>query len=494
MVDINLKHTNHYIDGKWQNSVNNNSREILTPYDGTCITKVSEGSLEDVQKAIKAARSAFDGKYYEKMNNLARADILESISDKIKENKEELATLESLNTGKTLEESKWDMDDIVGVFSYYASLIMNNKDESISNLMPNITSYVIKEPIGVCALILPWNYPLLQASWKIAAAFAAGCTMIIKPSELTPLTTLKLVEFIDEFDIPKGVINLVLGDGINVGEELAKNNLVDMVSFTGGIDTGKRIMRNASTNVKKVALELGGKNPHIIFRDADLNTALDFVFNGVFFHCGQICSAGSRVLLQEDIYDELKEKIVEKAKNIKLGFPFDSDTQMGCLISKKQLDKVEYYVDSARKEGATILTGGERASDKKFSKGYFYLPTVIDNCNSKMEIVQNEVFGPVITLESFKTPEEAVSLANDTIYGLSAGFWSKNVDIIEYMSKNLRFGTIWVNDFNVYYPFAPWGGYKQSGIGRELGEEGLLEYYEIKHIYNNSKNKPVRWF
>lgn len=494
MVDINIKHFCHYINGQWIDSFNKNKRKILTPYDSTIICEVSEGSKDEAKKAIQAAREAFDSKYYEELNKLDRSIILEELSSKIKTNREELARLESINTGKTVEESRWDMDDVSNVFAYYSGLIKNDVNRKITNIKADVESEIVKEPIGVCSLILPWNYPLLQASWKIAAAFAAGCTMIIKPSELTPLTTIKLMEYIDELDVPPGIFNLVLGDGINVGEEMSRSNLVDMISFTGGIETGKKIMKNAAENVKKVTLELGGKNPHIIFKDADLETALDFICNGVFFHCGQICSAGSRVLIEKCIFNELSQKIVEKAKQIKLGFPFDEDVQMGTLISQKQLDKVEYYIASAKRQGAEILTGGSRPSDKRFSKGYFYLPTVITNCHRKMEIIQNEVFGPVITLESFETVEEAVDLANDTIYGLSAGFWTKDQTKIDYLTKNLRFGTVWVNDFNIYYPYGPWGGYKQSGIGRELSEEGLIEYYEIKHIYNNKNNKPLGWF
>ena len=491
---VNMNHFSHYINGGWVGSSDKKKRSILTPYDSTLICEVSEGSKDDVLIAVKAAREAFDNKYYHTLNKLDRSKILAKLSQKIIEDKEELAKLESINTGKTMEESRWDMDDIANVFSYYAGLIKNDVDRKITNIKADVESEIIKEPIGVCSLILPWNYPLLQASWKIAPAFAAGCSMIIKPSELTPLTTIKLMEYIDEFNLPKGVFNLVLGDGINVGEEMSKNTSIDMVSFTGGIETGKRIMRNAADNVKKVTLELGGKNPHIIFKDADLDTALDFICNGVFFHCGQICSAGSRVLIEKDIFDELSRKIVEKAEKIKLGFPFEKDVQMGSLVSQKQLDKVEYYIESAKKEGAKILLGGSQPNDNRLSKGYFYLPTVITNCNSKMEIVQNEVFGPVITLESFENMEEAVSLANDTIYGLSAGFWTSDQVKMDYLSSNLRFGTVWINDFNVYYPYAPWGGYKQSGIGRELSDEGLLEYYEIKHIYKNKNNKPAGWF
>ena len=308
------------------------------------------------------------------------------------------------------------------------------------------------------------------------------------------MTTLKVTELAEEAGFPPGVINTVLGPGAEVGAELSESDDVDLISFTGGISTGKTIMRAAAGNVKKVALELGGKNPNIIFDDADFDLAVDYALNAVFFHAGQICSAGARVMVQDGVHDRFVEALRERMANIKVGNGFDKGTEMGPLISAEHLAKVEGYVDIAQKEGATLLLGGSRPDDPALQKGFFYLPTLFTGCTNDMRIVQEEVFGPVITVERFFTEDEAVERANATIYGLSAGFWTRDPDRIERVSKGLRFGTVWVNDFNVYFVQAPWGGYKQSGMGRELGRIGLEEYTEVKHIYRNHATRPVNWF
>jgi len=316
----------------------------------------------------------------------------------------------------------------------------------------------------------------------------------MKPSEITPLTTLKVTELAEEAGFPPGVVNTILGPGAEVGAELAESEDVDLISFTGGIATGKTIMRAAAGNVKKIALELGGKNPNIIFDDADLELAVDYALNGVFFHAGQICSAGARVMVQAGIHDRFVTALRERMAAITLGNGFDAGTQMGPLISAEHLAKVEGYVDIAKKEGATLLLGGSRPNDPALSDGFFYQPTLFTDCENDMRIVQEEVFGPVITVERFSTEDEAVERANSTIYGLSAGFWTRDPDRMERVSKRLRFGTVWVNDFNVYFVQAPWGGYKQSGLGRELGAMGLEEYTEVKHIYRNHATKSLDWF
>jgi betaine-aldehyde dehydrogenase len=317
---------------------------------------------------------------------------------------------------------------------------------------------------------------------------------VVKPSEITPLTAIKVTELCVEAGIPEGVVNLVLGPGATVGAELAENPDVDLISFTGGIETGKTIMRAASANVKKVALELGGKNPNIVFDDADFETALDYLLNGVFFHAGQICSAGARVMLQSGIHDRMLEALRERMSRIRLGSGFDEGTQMGPLISAAHRDKVESYIRIGQDEGARLLLGGKRPDDPALARGFFVEPTLFADCANDMRIVQEEVFGPVITVECFDTEEEALRRANSTIYGLSAGFWTRDPDRIRRMSAGLRFGTVWVNDFNVYFTQAPWGGYKQSGLGRELGRPGLEEYTETKHIFQNHNARPVNWF
>lgn len=483
-----------HIDGLWTRSQSTATRDIINPFDQTVIATVSEGNREDARDAIDAARRAFDQGPWSKTTGPERGRKLLLLADLIERDTEELARLETLNTGKTLEESRWDMADIAGIFRYYAGLADKDGGEVIASPVPDSTSIVVREPVGVCGQISPWNYPLLQAAWKLAPALAAGCTVVMKPSEITPLTSIKVTELCVEAGFPEGVINLVLGPGVSVGAELAENPDVDLISFTGGIETGKTIMRAAAANVKKVALELGGKNPNIIFDDADFDTALDYILNGVFFHAGQICSAGARVLLQDGIHDRMVEALAERMAKIRMGDGMTDGTQMGPVISAAHRDKVESYIGIAREEGARLRLGGKRPADPALADGFFVEPTLFTECTNDMRIVQEEVFGPVITIERFSTEDEALARANSTIYGLSAGFWTRDPDRMRRMSAGLRFGTVWVNDFNVYFTQAPWGGYKQSGLGRELGRMGLEEYTEVKHIFQNHNARPIRWF
>ncbi|WP_319466427.1 betaine-aldehyde dehydrogenase [uncultured Pseudodesulfovibrio sp.] len=483
-----------YINGQWVESQSGKERIILNPFDASAIATVAEGNRTDTKAAIKAARHAFDHGGWPQTPASERARLLFRLADLIERDNEELARLESLDTGKTVEESRWDMNDIAGIFRYFAGLADKDGGEVIASPNPNSTSTIVREPVGVCGQISPWNYPLLQASWKMAPALAAGCTIVIKPSEITPLTTLKVTELAEETGFPSGVVNTVLGPGPEVGAELAESDDVDLISFTGGIATGKTIMRAAADNVKKVALELGGKNPNIIFDDADFDLAVDYALNGVFFHAGQICSAGARIMVQDGIHDRFVEALQQRMEKIIVGNGFDEKTQMGPLISAEHLSKVEKYVEIAKDEGAKLVLGGKRPDDPSLQNGYFYMPTLFTECKNDMRIVQEEVFGPVITIERFSTEEEVIKRANDTIYGLSAGFWTRDPDRIERVSKALRFGTVWANDFNVYFVQAPWGGYKQSGLGRELGKIGLEEYTEVKHIYRNHATEAFNWF
>ncbi|GAB6904794.1 betaine aldehyde dehydrogenase, NAD-dependent [Desulfosarcina cetonica] len=482
------------IDGNWRPARSGRQRTIINPYDGSTLVQVAEGGREDARDAIAAARRAFDAGPWPNTPAVERASLIGRLADLVEREHDELARLESLDTGKTVVESRWDMDDIAGIFRYFAGLADKDGGEVIASPHPETTSLLVREPVGVCGQISPWNYPLLQASWKMAPALAAGCTIVMKPSEITPLTTIKIAELAHEAGFPTGVVNLVLGPGVEVGAELAENPDVDLVSFTGGIATGKTIMRAAAGNVKKVALELGGKNPHIIFDDADFDLALDYVLNGVFFHAGQICSAGARVMVQDGLHDRFVEALTARMQRIVLGNGFDDGVQMGPLISAAHRDKVEKYVAIAMEEGARLVLGGARPADPALAQGFFYRPTLFVDCTNDMRIVQEEVFGPVISVERFKTEEEAVRRANSTIYGLSAGFWTRDADRMARVSRALRFGTVWINDFNVYFVQAPWGGYRQSGLGRELGRMGLDEYTEVKHIYRNHRPQPVNWF
>ncbi|WP_091584843.1 betaine-aldehyde dehydrogenase [Alteribacillus bidgolensis] len=483
-----------YIDGAWTEAKSKEVRTIINPYNQENVAEAAEGNREDAKAAIQAARTAFDeGSWAETPAN-ERGELVQKVADFIRRDKEELAELESLDTGKTLEESRADMDDIANVFQYFAGLADKDGGEMIASPIPDSESKVVREPVGVCGQITPWNYPLLQAAWKIAPALAAGNTIVVKPSEITPLTTVKVFELIEEAGFPKGVANLVLGKGADAGAELSESVDVDLVSFTGGIETGKKIMQAASINMKKIALELGGKNPNIVFADADFETAVDQAMNAVFFHAGQVCSAGARLIIEESIHDEFVEELVKRTKNIKLGNGFDESTHSGPLISAEHRDKVEKYVEIGQQEGAKLEIGGKRPEDPELQNGFFFLPTIFTNCRSDMRIVQEEVFGPVLTIETFSSKEEAVAIANDSIYGLAGAVFTTDIAKAEETASKLRMGTVWINDFHPYFAQAPWGGYKQSGIGRELGHIGLEEYTEVKHVFRNKKPEPIHWF
>ncbi len=483
-----------YIGGQWRDADSRQVREIINPFNQNIIATVAEGDRSDAKTAISAARQAFDDGRWSALPATARAAYLFKLADLIERDRQQLAELESLDTGKTVTESLWDMDDIAGIFRYYGGLADKDGGQIIDSPLPGTDSKVVREPVGVCGQISPWNYPLLQAAWKLAPALAAGCTVVMKPSEITPLTTLRITELTIEAGLPEGVVNTVLGPGATVGAELAESHDVDLISFTGGISTGKQIIQAASGNVKKICLELGGKNPHIIFADADLDVAVDYALNGVFFHAGQICSAGARLMVEQPVYEEFVRRLKKRMSRIRLGSGFSEQTQMGPLISAEHLEKVEKYVEIGCAEGAQLLLGGKRPDDAELQDGFFYLPTLFGGCTNDMRIVQEEVFGPVISVESFETEDEVVKRANSTIYGLAAGFWTTDAARMQRVSKALRFGTVWINDFNVYFTQAPWGGFKQSGLGRELGHLGLEEYTEVKHIFQNHNTEALNWF
>ena len=482
------------IDGKRVKSSSGKTREIIHPANGKVVEECQEATIEDVEKAIKAARKSFDSGIWAKKSVAERSQILVKVADLLERDKSSFAKAESKDTAKRYIESEYDMDDVIRVFRYFARLILEQKDREVNVDRENIKSKIKYEPVGVVGLITPWNYPLLQASWKIAPALAAGCSFVIKPSELTPSTTSLLMDTLSEAGVPAGVHNLVLGAGNIAGAPLSSHPDIDLVSFTGGLITGKKIMEQASKTVKKVALELGGKNPNIVFADADMDAAIDNALTAVFLHSGQVCSAGARLLVEEKIHDQFVSEVARRADLIRLGSPDDALAETGALISENHRLKVEKYVEDALNEGAVLRAGGKRPTESHLQDGFFFRPTVLDNCNTKMNCVQDESFGPVLTVETFKTEEEAIHLGNDTIYGLAGAVWTNDLDKANRVAESLRHGTIWINDYHPYVPQAEWGGFKQSGVGRELGPMGLAEYQEAKHIWQNQKPSVTGWF
>ncbi|MER5732177.1 aldehyde dehydrogenase family protein [Streptomyces sp. NPDC002138] len=482
--------------GRWRPSSTGATREILDPVDATVLAVVAEGTAADADAAVGAARAAFDGGEWPQTPVAERAALLRRTADLLQRDRERIALLESRDAGKTLEEGRVDVDCVSDAFRYFADLVLGEGGGRVVDAgSPDIHSVVVHEPVGVCALITPWNYPLLQASWKVAPALAAGNTFVIKPSELTPLSTVVLIELLLEAGLPGGVANIVTGAGDPVGARLAAHPDVDLVSFTGGLASGTKVAHAAADTVKKLALELGGKNPNVVFADAcataaGFDTAVDQALNAAFIHSGQVCSAGSRLIIESSVRDRFVTELARRAEKIRLGRGTDPGVECGPLVSAAQRERTESYVASALAEGAVLRAGGERPD----GPGFFYRPTVLDRCDRTMRVVREEVFGPVLTVETFLTEDEAVALANDTEYGLAGAVWTADPGRGRRVAGRLRHGTVWINDFHPYLPQAEWGGFGKSGIGRELGPSGLAEYREAKHVYQNLAPRPVRWF
>ena len=482
-----------FVNGSWI-AGSGGTAEVINPFDASVLETVGQAGPDDVDRAVLAARAAFDTGPWRRTPATERAALLRRVADLLVRDKEEIARTETLDTGKTLVESRIDVDDVTAVFRYYADLADKDVGRIVDSGQAHVVSRVIHEPIGVCVLITPWNYPLLQLSWKVAPAIVAGNTMVIKPSEVTPLTSVMLVRLFEEAGVPQGVVNIVLGDGPSVGAPLTEHPAVDMVSFTGGLATGQAIIRASASTVKRVAVELGGKNPNIVFADTDFETAVDYAITAVFLHSGQVCSAGARLIVQDEMHDDLVAEIGRRAERIRLGNGLDEGSEVGPLVSAAHRAKIEDYVASAQAEGARLVAGGHRPEEPELQKGFFYRPTVFADVQREMRVVREETFGPILTVERFSSEDEAIALGNDTDFGLAGAVWTADMGRAERVAGALRHGTVWINDYHPYIPGAEWGGFKRSGNGRELGPTGLAEYQEYKHIWHNTAPKPMRWF
>ncbi len=469
------------IDGKWADSLSGKTFETINPATGEVITKIAEGDKEDVALAVKAARKAFEVGPWPKMDARDRGKILAKVAELIMKNLEELAVMETVDSGKPITQSrKGDVPYTAETFFYYAGWPDKIHGETIP-VRGNYFNYTLREPVGVVGQIIPWNFPLVLASWKLGPALACGNTVVLKPSKLAPLTCLRLGELFMEAGLPEGVLNILTGSGETVGTAIAQHPGIDVVALTGETITGKSIMRNAADTLKRVSMELGGKSPNIVFADADIESAIKGSLFGIFFNQGECCNAGSRLLLEKKLHDEFIEKMTTFANKLKVGDTLDPETEIGPLISQGQFNKVIRYIEEGKKEGCRLACGGEPLG----GKGYFIKPTIFDNVKNDMKIAREEIFGPVLATVTFKDIDEAIEAGNLSDYGLAAGVWTRDIRKAHLVARRLRAGTVWINTYAAFDPASPFGGYKQSGFGREQGIHSLELYTQVKSVWVN---------
>src|ERR1700723_3096733 len=470
------------INGKWMDAASGKTFPTYNPATGEVLSNVAEGDKEDINRAVKAARAAFETGAWSKISHSDRSRMIWKLADLLEQHLEEFAQLESLDNGKALKVARAaDVPLAIDHFRYYAGWATKIEGNTIpfsGAPQGKFFAYTMREPVGVVGQIIPWNFPLLMAAWELGPALATGCTIVLKPAEQTPLTALRLGELIQEAGFPDGVVNIVPGYGETAGAALAAHPDVDKVAFTGSTEVGKLILQAAAGNLKKVSLELGGKSPNIIFDDADLDTAIPGAASAIFFNQGQCCCAGSRLYIEKKAFDKVVEGVADNASKIRVRPGFDPESDLGPLVSEEQLNRVCGYLESGQKEGAKAVTGGSREG----TTGYFVKPTVLVNTNPKMKVVQEEIFGPVVTAIPFSDPSEIVATANDTIYGMAAGVWTRDIKKAHKMASKIKAGTVWINCYNIFDATLPFGGYKQSGWGREMGHEVLEHYTEVKSV------------